>query len=795
MENGIENGNGIRELFEENPSAGFTAKEFLLKYLSYWPLFLILMSFCVGSAFLYARYATPKYKVTALVLVKDDPNTKSNSSDDLIQDALNGEKKINIENELQLMRSSSKLERVVMKNEFNISYYKIAIVRKIDLYHDAPFALIPQLIRDSTKQVNIKLNNLNSEGVTLLAEGKGDGKGTLIKWNTPFKLNGDIFILVPKSGNFESQSKYMATWNPVKQAAGEISGKFNVDALDKKTSIIQLTLITENLKRGEDILNAICEEFHQSDIDDKNEVSEKTIHFIDERLNYVYRELSGVEGNLEEFQGNNQLVNVTSQSSQSFENSNDITKNLNELNIQQNVVEMLQAYFNSPGDQSKLVPSTLGLSDPTLISLIAKFNELQLRKERETPLLAVNSIQLKDLNNQINDVKGSIIENLQVISKNLKFQENNLHQRNSHYKEFLSALPHKERVMQEIKRKQTVTEGLYLYLLQKREEFAISASSSNVSIYKQIDSAKGIGPVEPNKTNIYILSVFLGLLLPIGYVSLSEILNEKISTKSDITNRTRIPIIGELGHIPKYKDKRVTLAERDGIGEQFRVIRANLFYLQKNRNKQTYLITSSTMGEGKSFIGSNLASVIAFPGKKVALLEFDMRKPQIAKNLSLPNTNGLSNYLTGQSNNLSELFRVVENIPTMHVYTSGPIPSNPADLLLNDRMHFLFEYLKQHYDYIVIDSPPLGLVSDALILNDFTDAVIYVMRQRHTLKKHIDFINEVIKAKKLKNVGLIINDIKTGGKYGTGYGNGLSHDYSYGEIKKKRFLKGKKVDV
>jgi capsular exopolysaccharide synthesis family protein len=374
-------------------------------------------------------------------------------------------------------------------------------------------------------------------------------------------------------------------------------------------------------------------------------------------------------------------------------------------------------------------------------------------------------------------------------------QENNLRQRNSQYKEFLSALPHKERVMQEIKRKQTVTEGLYLYLLQKREEFAISASSSNVSIYKQIDSATGIGPVEPNKTNFYILSAFLGLLLPIGYISLSEILNEKISTKSDITSRTRLPIIGELGHIPKNKDKRVTLAERDGIGEQFRIIRANLFYLQKNKNKQTYLITSSTMGEGKSFIGSNLASVIAFPGKKVALLEFDIRKPQIAKNLSLSNTKGLTNYLTGQASNLSELFQVVENVPTMHVYTSGPIPSNPADLLLSDRMRSLFEYLKLHYDYIVVDSPPLGLVSDALILNDYSDAVIYVVRQRHTLKKQIDFINEVVKTKKLRNVNLLINDIKTGGKYGTGYGNGLEYNYSYGETKKKSFLKRRKTNA
>jgi capsular exopolysaccharide synthesis family protein len=790
METGNGNGNGIKEFFEENPASHSTIKDFLLKYLSYWPLFIILMALCVGAGYLYVRYATPKYKITALVLVKDDQTNKSNSPDDLIRNALNGEEKINIENELQLMRSSNKIERVVLKNGFNIFYYKMATVRKIDLYHDAPFALIPQTIEDSNKQVDMRLSQLNNEGVTIQI-GKGGGKGSLIKWNTKFKLEGDEFVLIPKTGTFDSESNYLATWKPVKMAAGEIAEKFNVDALDKKTSIIQLNLLLENQKRGEDILNALCDEFHQSDIDDKNDVSEKTIHFIDERLNYVYSELSGVEGNLESFQGANQLVNVASQSSQSFENSNDITKSLNEISIQKNVVEMIQTYFNNPTNQSKLVPSSLGITDPTLNTLIAKFNELQLKRERETPLLANNSIELKDLNNQINDVKGSIIENLQIITKNLKLQESNLLKRNSQYKEFLTALPHKERVMQEIKRKQTVTEGLYLYLLQKREEFAISASSSNVSIYKTIDRAKGFGPVEPNKTNIYILSVFLGLLLPMGYITLRDILNEKITTKGDITGRTRLPIIGELGHIPRNIDKKVSLTERDGIGEQFRIVRANLFYLQKNKKNQTYLITSSTMGEGKSFISSNLASVIAFPGKKVALLEFDTRKPQIAKNFSLLNTMGLTNYLTGQTNDLSQLYQSIENNQTLHVYTSGPLPSNPADLLQSDRMHSLFEYLKTRYDYVIVDSPPLGLVSDALILNEFSDAVIYVVRQRYTLKKQIDFLNEVVKAKKLKNVGLLINDIKTGGKYGTGYGHGLDYNYSYGEVKKRRFLKRK----
>ena len=776
------------ELFGENTSSGHTAKDFILKYLSYWPLFLTMMGICVGLGILYTRYATPKYLVSTLILVKDDQSAKANSQDDLIRLALNGEKKNNLDNELQLIRSSDLMDQVVTKNGFNISYYKLGNVRKIDLYLDATFRLIPQVIADSTRSVNIILKHINSEGAAIQF-GKDNSKGNFFKWNTSFKINGNEFVLVPKGKSFDEEGTYLASWNPVSVAADEISGKFKVDELDKKTSIIQLSMLTENLERGKDILNAICKEFYRADIEEKNIVSQNTLQFIDDRLDLISKELSGVEGNLENYQGANQIINVASQSTQSFENANNISKNLNDINIQQGVVSMIQSYFNNPNNQAKLVPSSLGISDPTLTLLIEKYNELQLKKEREAPLLAPKSIELRDLNNQINDIKGSILENLQNITKNLKLQESSLEARNSQYKEFLSALPHKERVMQEIKRKQSVTEGLYLYLLQKREEFAISASSSNISLYKQIDNAKGIGPVEPNNKNIYMLSALLGLLLPVGFISLRDLLNDKISTKSDITSRAHLPLIGELGHVPRNKDKKVSLSERDGLGEQFRVIRTNLSFFQKNKSKQVYLITSSAMNEGKSFVSLNLAMVMAIPGKKVALLEFDIRKPRISKNLELSNNRGITNYLTGQTNELCKLFQVLENIPTLHIYSSGPIPPNPGDLLLTEKVPMMFEYLRTHYDYLIIDSPPVGLVSDAYILSEYSDAVMYVIRQRHTLKKQIDFVAEIANTKKLNNMCLLVNDVKTGGKYGNGYSSVLDYNYSYGENAKKSLWK------
>jgi capsular exopolysaccharide synthesis family protein len=781
---------GIKEIFGEVTGGGFTVKEHIYKHLAYWPLFLVSLFICVGAGIFYTRYATPIYKATTLILVKGDQNNGGQTSEDLIRTALEGKEKTNnLDNEIQLMTSTGLMERVVSKNQFNISYYKLGNIRKIDLYLDIPFRLIPEFISDSNSSLSLNLMNITNSGGIIKYGPENKMNAISFHWDIPFLVEGNRFLLTRPQSTRNIDGNYMITWNPVKQTAEEILGKFSVEILDKKTSIIKLDILIENLKRGQDILNAISREFNAADIEDKNAVSEKTIRFIDERLAIVLSELSGVEGNLENYQGNNQIINVASQSSQSFENANDVSKNLTSINVQQGVVKMIQDYFTNSNSQGKLVPSSLGINDATLASLIARYNELQLKKERDAPSLAPNGILLKDLTNQINSVKGSILENLQNITKNLKLQENSLQQKNGQYREFLSALPHKERVMQEIKRKQSITEGLYLYLLQKREETSISASSSNVSIYKQIDTAKGYGPVQPNTRNIKLYSIVLGLLIPLGWIRLRDILNDKIIKKNDITSRTPIPLIGELSHIPKRKRAGIIVMARDVIGEQFRMIRTNLSFLTKKTGAQVILVTSSTTGEGKSLVSLNLAAVLATPGNKVALLEFDMRLPGIAKNLELKVSKGLSNYLAGETNDLCEIQPAAEALPSLHLYPSGLIPLNPADLLLNERISKLFEQLKLQYDYVIIDSAPVELVTDAFILGKYSNAVIYIIRQEYTAKKKLDFINEIYKSERFTNMCIIFNDVKSGGKYGSGYGHATAYEYSYGKEKNTGVLK------
>jgi len=733
-------------------------RESLSKYVAKWPVFLFFLLLSVGGGVLYIWFTVPKYVATTTFLIKGIGIGEKNN-DDLIESAMNGKRQINLNNEMLLIGSSHLMERMVSKNGFNVSYFKEERLQNKDIYIDAPFNLIVQNITDSNRTYNIHIKNMNATGGSYSVDKVENKKSQEFKWNEPFTVNGQSFILTTKEKNPDGEGEYIARWQPVKDAAADLSKYFNVKAYDTKTSVIQLSVKTENIQRGKDVLNALFNEFNLSDIEERIKLSDSTVQFIDERLIGITNELKGVEGNLENYQGSRHLIDVKGQSTQSLENSSEIAKTIKDINIQQGIANMIADYFASPSSSNKLVPSSLGLNDPTLSMLITQYNELQLKRERELPSNAPHSLVVQDLNTQISNLKSSIVESLNSIRKNLKLQENNFQQQNSKYNSFLSSLPHNERVLQEIKRKQTITEGLYLYLLQKREEAAISSTTSNAANYTQIDPAVGYGPVEPNKKMLIIYTSLLGSFLAFGLIYLQGLLNDKIITKEDITKRVSVPVIGEISHISKRKKQMIPALNDSLASEQFRAIRTNLSFLLKNKKQKVVLVTSTASGEGKSFLSFNLAAVCAIPGNKVAFLEFDFRRPAIS-NMQPDITKGLSSYLKGETNDLSELFVTIDEIPTLHIYPSGLTVHNPTDLLVSENTPELLERLKANYDYIIIDTPATRPVSDALILGEYSDVVLYVIRQGATQKKQLGFITDIQNQKTLNNLQIVFNGIK-----------------------------------
>lgn len=776
----MQSNNGI---LEGNQNREDGVKNAFSKYLAYYPIILVTLAVFLGVGYYYVRITPPKYVATTLLMIK----TNETGEGDLVGNALNGKSLANINREIVQLQSGSIMQRVVTKYGFNTSYFLKGKIQTTELYTKSPFQLIIKEQKDSVLTVKMTLTELNEKGGAIVHGAEDNQQKFTFGWNVPFKFKSNTYILVPKQSlDFNPESSYIVQWRSAASEAGSILGKFSVKEDEEGSNILSLSIKTENLKRSEDILNAICAEYNLADIEERNKLSESTVRFIDERLGVISGELKDVEGNLESYQGSRNLVNIESQANMSFGNSNAISNTIQEINIKQGIAAMISSYFTSSNSSGKLVPSSMGLDDPTLAALIGQYNELQLKKDREAPLVGPNSLLIQDINNQLGNLKNSILESLSGITRTLKLQESRLHGQNSQHRQFLSSLPHNERVMQEIKRKQGITEGLYLYLLQKREEAAISSTTASVSHYKQVDPASGFGPVEPNKTNIYLTATLLGIFLPLGFVYVKELFNNKIENRDEIVKAIAVPVLGDITHTSKTKNRILTPKSRNLLSEQLRLIRTNLSFLFKA--KKVFLVTSSVGNEGKSTTSINLASVLAMAGKKVALLEFDIRKPSISQVLEFDNTRGLTNYLGGEISDINSIVHRIEQTPNLHVYSSGPVPLNPADVLLSEKVAELFESLRSKYDYIIVDTAPAGMVSDAYLLNQYCDATLFIIRQRFTEKKQLNFINDLYTSHKLRNMAVILNDVKTGGRYGY-YGYGYDDKNGYYENGRKKSIR------
>ena len=754
LKNKMDSTNGTFSNEERNSG---TIREILLKYLKKWPVFLLFLISCIALGVVYSRYTVPVYVASTSFLVKQADNTTS-SSDDLLKSVMNGKTQTNLNDEILQIGSRALLERTVNKHDFNIHYYKKGRVLNIDIYKDAPFRLIADK-PDSVKSTKIYLKDLTPAGGNALLDPEKPRNKVAFLWRLPFRINGKSFLLNPADSAKVSKSEFIVTYDPASVTAGALSANLTIKTLSEQTNAITLSLKTENQEEGRDELNALFNEFNLVNIEDRNKLSASTVQFIDERLAKISGELRGVEGNLESFQGNNQLVDIKNQSSISLETTNNVSRNIKDLAVQQEIVSSILDYLKDPGNSNKLIPSSMGLTDGTLNTLITQYNELQLKRQREAPSVAANSTVMQDLNLQLSNLKSSLLEGLNNTDKNLKLQAANYAGQSSQAENFLSAVPHNQRVVQDISRKQGITESLYTYLLQKREEAAISSTSTSLAHYKQLDLATSFGPVEPAIKNIIVYSVLLGLFLAFSWVYFGELLNDKITTRQLIARKTKVPVTGDISHASKLSKQPVAVLERGIISEQFRAIRTYLSFAL-SPNEKSILVTSSMNNEGKSFVSLNLAAVFAIPGKKVALLEFDIRKPMISANLNLSNEKGITDYLVGNQKNISALYQVHPQIPSLHIFTCGNLPANPGDVLLSDHMAKLFEDLKAAYDYVIIDSPPAKLVSDSFILGKYSNIVLYVVRQNATKKKDLEFINETINNKTLKNIRIVFNDIK-----------------------------------
>lgn len=681
------------------------------------------------------------------------------------------------------MKSRTLLEKTTNALQLNIRYYKIQQLKDIEIDPKAMPYSLQVLQLDESRLTDTELIVLEAENSRFYLKYGSTSKWYL--WSDTIKLPYGKFIFKKIEAELYDTGQFKIEIKRKDDVVASIRENLVVLPTTKTVSTIDLTISDAIPRRGEDILNTLLLIYDQLNIDDKNRIADSTISFIDERLEIVGRELGSVEAIIQGFRQSNKLTNIDFQGKYLLDNSQLYLKELTTQQVEIEILISLEDYLNNKNNKARLVPSTLSIQEPTLIGLVQSYNSAQIERDKLIQTTGGNNPMMQQLDIQIENLKNDILSSLSSIKRAMIIKRDELSNKTKSINRQLNNVPETERTFIEYSRQQSIKQELYLYLLKKREETAVS-KSANVDNSRVVDSAKTENePYKPKKKVIYLTAFIFGLILPNVIFIARSILNNKVLFKNDITDRTTVPILGEIGHNKNQASVVLREGSRSLIAEQFRSLRTNLQYILPGKNEKCVLITSSMSGEGKSFIGINLASAISVMDKSVVLVELDLRKPKICSTLGLSYNKGFSSYVIGSSE-IDEIIMPSNVHPKFFVIPSGPLPPNPSELIMYEKVKILFEKLKQQFDYIIIDSSPIGLVTDAQLLANYADCSLFIIRQRHTFKQQISFVEDYRNSRKLPRLNIVLNDINVSMGYGYGYGYGVYNNSGYyKEVKDK----------
>lgn len=753
-----------------------TPREMVFQYLPYLPWLIASIAICLGLAYLKLRYAPQVYSVSGSILIKDP--TAAGARQDKIEEMLFVSPNKNINDEIQVIRSRKMGERVVKVLGLEVQYFNEGKIKTSIMSADeSPVRLNIQHLNDSLMPFNLTLTALND---TQFRMGT-----TVVEFGKVFETASGRFSVTwtaPQPGQFAS-ANFVISYAPADQRAQQLTNHLSAAPSGESNNILKLDYETENTRMGESIVNTWMREYQHAGLEDKRQAAENTLSFINDQLKTSSKELSEAERNLQGFRERNKIINPEQQSEKMFTAITEVDRELTKQQVQMRVVNNLIDYIADTKNPYRQVASALGIDEPGLGMQIVTFNKLQV--ERETLLKSTTRSNPLVVNTEasIEKLREDILQNLRNVRDAYAVSINNLNSRTKLADQEIATMPAKEKELLEYTRKQKILEQLFSFLLQKQLETNISSASA-ISNVRVIESAKASdGPVKPNRSGTYIIALFLGAAIPSLIVFLKEYLNDKVKGRQDVARVTEAPIIGEVSHSDEAKTLVVSRDSRRFIAEQFRIIRTNLQYVLPSQDKAVILVTSSTSGEGKSFISTNIAMALALTGKKTAILELDIRKPKVMSGLGMAKKSGITNYIIGKAE-FHELPVKVPNVENLWVIPCGPIPPNPSELLLNERMSELMDKLKEEFEMIVIDTAPVGLVSDAVVLGRFADASLYVVRHDYTFRKQLQMLDEMYTNQRLPRMSLVLNDIKTQGGYGRYYGYGgygyTGYGYGYG---------------
>lgn len=754
----------------------------IFRYLQYWYWFLLSILLSMTVAYFYLRYTPNIYATQAKIKILD------NSSNGFKMPSMGGvslfaRPRVNLENEVEILKSYIINEQVVRQLKLNTRFVKLGYISEEVMWKNEPFFIEYGVVSDSLDFINLTFEvELFQNGFNIINKEFSSQFNRRIKYGEQILIGGIPLKLFLKEANSNASGKYRILQRPIKVTTNSLISSIEIFNIGKESEVLSLTMNGENYQKTEDILNKIITLFNEDGIRDRQKVSERTIEFVKERFISLTKELDSIEYGKARYKSKNLLSFIESDANIAASQKELAKNNLLKMQIQVELSKILDQLLKSKHDH--LLPGDLGLENITINQLISDYNKIVLEKERLI-LTGRNHPNIFEFTNQLKDLRNNLFVSIENYRKQLVVSLKQLEEIENNTVSLYSSIPEKERVLRAVERQQQIKESLYLILLQKREEAAINLAITEPSI-KVVDYAiTNVNPLSPKRRVVWLGALFIGVLIPFLGLLVYFISDTKIHIKDDIQKILKsVTIVAEIPHLDK--DKMVMDAnDRSIMGEAFRILRTNISYLlpmQLDTSKAFVIFTTSTIkGEGKTFTSTNTAIAFTALNKKVLLIGADVRNPQLHKLLNADkNQKGLTNYLYDQKIDWKATRNQgVLNNPNLDVIFSGPIPPNPAELLSNGRLEQLLEEAKDMYDYIIVDTAPTILVTDTLLISQLADVTLYMVRANYTDKNLLNFIKELNEQKKLKNMAFVLNDIGSGKAYGYGYGYGYGYKYNY----------------
>ena len=778
-------------------------QELLFRYLIHWPWFVVSIIICIACAWGYLRLTTPIYNISATVLIKDEKKGGGASmSSDLEKMGLEGfvSSSSNVDNEIEVLRSKSLAREVVNNLGLFVTYMDEDEFPSKELYHTSP-VLVSLTHQEADKlpgrmEINMILQPTGALGVQITVGEKEYQKQfdklpavfPTDEGTVAFFANNDTLSAVCPE-NITKERHITAFINRPFSVLKEYVNSLSIAPTSKTTSVVVISLENTNTRRGRDYINKLLEMYNINANNDKNEVAQKTAEFIDERIGIISKELGSTEQDLENFKRSAGITDLNSEAQIALTGNAEYEKKRVENQTQINLVIDLQRYMK--GNEYEVLPSNIGLQDAASAGAIDRYNQMLVERKRLLRTSTENNPTIINLDTSIRAMRTNVQATLDATLKGLQITKEDLAREASRYSRRINDAPTQERQFVSIARQQEIKSGLYLMLLQKREENAITlaATANNAKI---IDEALADdNPISPKKTIVYLAALVLGVGLPVGVIYLIGLTKFKIEGRADVEKLTSLPVVGD---IPLADEKTGSIAvfenQNNLMSETFRNVRTNLQFMLEN-GKNVILVTSTISGEGKSFISANLAISLSLLGKKVVIVGLDIRKPGLNKVFNIPKKeHGITQYLTNTTANLMDFVQPSDINKNLFILPGGTVPPNPTELLARGGLEKAIETLKANFDYVILDTAPVGMVTDTLLIGRVADLSVYVCRADYTHKAEFTLINELAENNKLPNLciavnGLDLNSRKYGyyygyGKYGKYYGYGKRYGYGYG---------------